>query len=85
MFLHFRRILRYSLSGKNKDQKLVGHFLENPTFCRLLIAVPKMYSKHGRPKWILVGQFNGEIGRKMANGHAAAISSTAVYRATAAC
>ena len=57
MFLHFRRILRYSLSGRNKDQKLVGHFLENPTFCRLLIAVPlKMYSKHGRPKWILVGQ-----------------------------
>ena len=47
-------------SGRNKDQKLVSRFLENPTFCRLLIAVPlKMYSKFGR---------NGEIGRKMANG-----------------
>ena len=35
-------------SVRNKDQKLVGCFLENQTFCRFLIAGPlKMYSKFG--------------------------------------
>ena len=38
-------------SGRNKDQKLVGRFLEYRTFCRLLVAVSlKMYSKFDRPK-----------------------------------
>ena len=33
-------------SDRNKGQKLVGRFLKNWTFCRLLIADPlKMYSK----------------------------------------
>jgi len=46
--------LTTSLSGRNKGQKFVGHFFEDRTFCRLLIAIPlKMYSKIG---WILVGQ-----------------------------
>ena len=35
-------------SGRNKNQKLVCCFLENWTFCILLIAVPlKIYSKFG--------------------------------------
>ena len=45
------------ISVRNKTQKLVGCFLENQTFFRILINVPlKMYSKFGQPKWILVGQ-----------------------------
>ena len=45
-------VIHYLNSGRNKDQKLVGRFLENQTFCRLLIAVPlKMYSKFGRGFW----------------------------------
>ena len=51
-------------SGRNKDQKLVGRFSENQTFCRLLIAVLlKMYSKFGRSKWILVGQMMKSVGK----------------------
>ena len=47
----------HSSSVRNKGQKLVGRFLENQTFCRFFIGVPlKMYSKFGRPKWILVSQ-----------------------------
>ena len=40
--------------GRNKDQKLVGHFLdENQTFYRFLVAVPlKMQSKFGQLKWV---------------------------------
>ena len=51
-------------SVRNKGQKLVGRFFENQTFCRLLIAVPlKMYSKFGRPKWILVSQMLKLVGK----------------------
>ena len=53
-----------NISGRNKDQKLVGRFLENQTFCRFLIAVPlKMHSKFSRPKWILVGQMLKLVGK----------------------
>ena len=47
-----------------KDQKLVGRFLENQTFCRFLIAVLlKVYSKFGQPKWILVSQMLKLVGK----------------------
>jgi len=37
-----------SFSGRNKSQKLVGHFFEDRTICRLLIAIPlEMYIKIG--------------------------------------
>ena len=46
-----------STSGRNKGQKLVGHFLKIGHFCKLSIAIPlKIYSKFGRPKWILIDQ-----------------------------
>ena len=46
-----------SCYGRNKDQKLVGQFLKIRYFYKISIAIPlKMYSKFGRPKWILVGQ-----------------------------
>ena len=52
------------ISVRNKDQKLVGRFLENQTFYRFLIDVPlKMYSKFDRPKWILVGQMLKLVGK----------------------
>ena len=51
-------------SGRNKGQKLVGHFLKIGHFCKLSIAIPlKMYSKFGRPKWILVGQMLKLVGK----------------------
>ena len=54
----------YVHSGRNKDQKLVGRFLEK-LFYRLLIAVPlKMYSKYGRPNWSLIDQ----MAKLVANG-----------------
>ena len=54
----------YQCSGRNKDLKLVGHIIENRTFCRLLIAVPlKIYSRFGRPKLILVGQMFKLVGK----------------------
>ena len=35
-------------SARNKVQKLVGHFFEDRTFCRLLITIPlKIYSIFG--------------------------------------
>ena len=50
-------------SARNKDQKLVGHFLKIGYFYRLLITVPlKMYRKYDRPKWILVSQMPEEVG-----------------------
>ena len=65
LFRNITQVLDVYISGRNKGQKLVGHFLENWTFCGFLIAVLlKMYSKFGRPKWILVSQ----IGQKMVNG-----------------
>jgi len=56
-------------SGRNKGQKLVSHFFDDRTFCRLLIAIPlKMYSKIGQPKWILVSQMLKLVGKwPMAN------------------
>ena len=54
----------YINSGRNKDQKLVGHFLKIGHFCKLSIAIPlKMYSKFGQPKWILVGQMLKLVGK----------------------
>ena len=51
-------------SAQSKDQKLVGRFLEDRIFYRLLITVPlKMYRKYGRPKWILVGQMLKLVGK----------------------
>ena len=51
-------------SVKDKSQKLVGRFWEDRTFYRLLTAVPlKLYSKFGRPKWILVGQMLKLVGK----------------------
>ena len=42
-----------STSGRNKGQKLVGHFLKIGHFCKLSIAIPlKMYSKFGRPQMV---------------------------------
>ena len=36
------------ISGRNKGQKLVGHFLKIGHFCKLSTAIPlKMYSKFG--------------------------------------
>ena len=44
-------------NARNKDQKLLGHFLKIRYFTDYYIAVPlKMYWKYGRSKQILVGQ-----------------------------
>ena len=46
--------LKMESSGRNKSQKSISPLFEDGAFCRLLIAFPlKMYSKSGRPKWIL--------------------------------
>ena len=54
---HFVTEVLHFYSGRNKSQKLVGHFFEDGTLCRLLIAFPlKMYNKFDQPKQILVDQ-----------------------------
>ena len=59
--VHARVCVCVCVSGRNKNQKLVGCFLKIWYFNMLLITVPlKMY-------WILVSQML-KIGRKVANG-----------------
>ena len=54
-----------SISARNKDQKLVHHFLKIGYFIGYYIAIPlKMYG----PIKIDFGWPNAEIGRKMASG-----------------
>ena len=54
-------------SARNKDQKLVGRFLEMDIF-RLLIAVPIENVQEIWPIKMDFGWPNAEIGQKMANG-----------------
>jgi len=59
-------------SGRNKGQKLVGHFLKIAHFVGYwLPAIPlKMYSKISWPKWILVSQILKLVGKwPMANSY----------------
>ena len=56
--------LRLGSSARNKDQKLVGHFLKIGYFIGYYTAVPlKMYGKYGRSKEILIGQMLKLVGK----------------------
>ena len=52
-------MLLHAHSARNKDQKLVGHFLK----IGLTAVSLKLYGKFGQPKWFMVGQMLKLVGK----------------------